>query len=147
MPVRPLLGAVAGAALLLGAAAAAPSVAAPAAPLAPTASMTVDAEGRIAGDTVTLSGTYRCTVDTGEVYVASSVNQASSSIRYAIGGTRAVCDGKEHRWENTGKVPAGALKAGGAHVEATLLELRPSGLILLPVPHAVRHQDITLAEG
>jgi hypothetical protein len=145
MPVRPLLGAAAGAAvLLLGSAAASPASAA--APAAPADSVTVDAEGRIADGILTLSGTYRCTAATGPVYVSSSVRQASSSIQYAIGGTRAVCDGKEHRWANTGRTP-GDLKAGPAHAEITLLELRPSGILPLPVARAVQRQDITLVEG
>jgi hypothetical protein len=148
MPVRPLTGAVAGAALLLlGSVAAAPAVAASTAPSAPSESVTVDEEGRISDGTVTLSGTYRCLGGTGRVFVSSSVNQSSSPVSYGIGGTHAVCDGKEHRWENHGSVPAGALKAGPAHIEATLMELRPSGiLLLLPVPHAVQHHDITLVE-
>ncbi|MGW0494350.1 DUF6299 family protein [Streptomyces sp. NPDC003007] len=67
MRVRPLLGAAAGAALLLltgaGAAPAGASV------LAPTGSVTVDAVGRIAADgTVTLSGTYRCASSSGPVF-------------------------------------------------------------------------------
>ncbi|MFF9202173.1 DUF6299 family protein [Streptomyces sp. NPDC014986] len=147
MSPGPLLGAVAGAALLLGSAVAVPSAAAATAPSAPSASVTVDAEGRIAGGTVTLSGTYRCQDSTGRVFVSSAVNQSSSPVHYAIGGTSAVCDGKEHRWENTGKAPAGAVTAGPARVEITLMELRPSGIVLLPVPHAVHRQDITLVEG
>lgn len=147
MPVRPALGAAAGSALLLlGFAAAAPSPAS-AAPAAPSESVTVDAEGRMADGSVTLSGTYRCLGGDGPVFVSSSVNRPSSGTHYSVGGTRAVCDGKEHRWENTGTVPAGALEAGRAHVEAALMELRPSGVLLVPVVHAVEHQDITLVEG
>ncbi|MGW4025648.1 DUF6299 family protein [Streptomyces sp. NPDC005009] len=147
MPVGPALGAAAGSALLLlGFAAAAPSPAS-AAPAAPSESVTVDAAGRMADGSVTLSGTYRCLGGDGPVFVNSSVSRPSSDTHYSVGGTRAVCDGKEHRWENTGTVPAGALEAGRARVEATLMELRPSGILLLPVPHAVEHRDITLVEG
>ncbi|GGX14956.1 hypothetical protein GCM10010297_40490 [Streptomyces malachitofuscus] len=145
MPVRPFLGAAAGAALLLlGAAAAAPSAAAQA---APKESVTVDAKGHIAADgTITLSGTYRCAAATGRVFVGSSISQSDPGIRYGIGGTHAVCDGKEHHWKNTGRVTGDTLKAGSAHVEATVMELRPSGLMLLPVPHAVGHKDVTLVQ-
>lgn len=145
MLVRPFLGAAAGAAfLLLGTTAAAPSVAAP---TEPTESVTVDVEGRIADDgSVTLSGTYRCRAATGDVFVGSSVSQSDPNFSHGIGGTPAICDGKEHRWENTGRVSGNALKAGKAHVEATVMELRPDGLLLLPIAHAVSHQDVTLVQ-
>ncbi|MEV0689035.1 DUF6299 family protein [Streptomyces sp. NPDC050388] len=145
MSVRPFLGAAAGAALLLlGSAVAAPAAAASA---APRASVTVAPKGRIAADgTVTLSGTYRCFEGSGPVLVGSSVHQGLSTVRYGIGGTRAVCDGKKRRWENTGRAPSAALRAGAADVEATLLELRPFGGIPLPVFHAVRRQDVTLVQ-
>ncbi|MFF1272166.1 DUF6299 family protein [Streptomyces marokkonensis] len=146
MPARPFLGAAAAAALLLlGTAAAAPSAAASA---GPTETVTVDAEGRIAADgSVTLSGTYRCLAGTGPVLIGSSVSQSTPTIRYGIGGTRAVCDGEEHRWENTGRAPGDVLKAGRAHVEATVVELRPDGILLEPVFHAVGNQDVTLLQA
>ncbi|MGA5438139.1 DUF6299 family protein [Streptomyces griseoincarnatus] len=145
MPVRPLLGTASCAALLLGAAAAAPSAAA-APPSAPAEYVTVDPEGRIASDgTVTLTGTYRCVAGTGLVYISSSVNQSTPNVNYGIGGSVAVCDGAEHRWQNSGKAPQNALKAGPAKVEATLLELR--GSLIIPVPHAVSHPDVTLVES
>ncbi|MGA5842050.1 DUF6299 family protein [Streptomyces pseudogriseolus] len=142
MPLRPLLGAASCAALLLlGAAAATPSAVA-----APAEYVTVDAKGRIAADgTVTLTGAYRCVGGTGPVFVSSSVNQSTPHVSYGIGGTAAVCDGAEHRWENSGKAPQDALKAGAAKVEATLMELRGSGILVIPVPHAVSHHDVTLA--
>ncbi|MGW8066371.1 DUF6299 family protein [Streptomyces ziwulingensis] len=146
MPVRSAaLATAAGAALLL---------AAPAATAAAhdarhvTESVTVDPTGRIAADgSVTLSGTYRCTAGTGPVFVSSSVSQGDPSVRYGIGGTRAVCDGLEHRWINTGTPSENALKPGAAHVEATLLELRPMGILPLPSFHARHGQDVTLAQG
>ncbi|MEW1866730.1 DUF6299 family protein [Streptomyces caelestis] len=147
MSVRPVLGVAAGSALLLlGFAAAAPAPAL-AAPSAPAEYVTVDKEGRMADGSVTLSGTYRCLDGDGPVLVSSSVSRPSSDVHYSVGGAQAVCDGKEHRWENSGTVPAGALEAGRAHVEATLFELRPDGLLLVPVFHAVGNRDITLVQG
>ncbi|AIV33692.1 DUF6299 family protein [Streptomyces sp. CCM_MD2014] len=132
-----------GAALLL--------LAAPAAPAAPddvrlvAESVTVDPIGRLAADgSVTLSGTYRCTGGTGPVFVSSNVSQSDPSVRYGIGGTRAVCDGLEHRWVNTGKPDTVVLEPGAAHVEATLMELRPMGIVPLPSFHARQAQDVTL---
>ncbi|MEU5750554.1 MULTISPECIES: DUF6299 family protein [unclassified Streptomyces] len=146
MPVRSAaLAAAAGAALLL---------AVPTATAAThdarqvTESVTVDPTGRIAADgSVTLSGTYRCAAGTGPVFVSSSVSQGDPSVRYGIGGTRAVCDGLEHRWINTGTPSQDALEPGAARVEATLMELRTTGILPLPSFHARHGQDVTLVEG
>ncbi|MGW0767365.1 DUF6299 family protein [Streptomyces sp. NPDC002676] len=141
MPVRPVLAAALGTAALLCAAAG---------PVAadPSETVTVDPAGRIAPDgTVTLSGTYRCTGGTGPVFVSSSVSQGDKSLKHGIGGTTARCDGAEHRWENSGQVSPQSLKAGAAHVEATLMELRPAGIVPLPAFHAVQEQDIALTQG
>jgi hypothetical protein len=75
------------------------------------------------------------------------VSQGASTTRYGIGGTRAVCDGAEHRWVNTGRTGSGALVAGAAHVEATVMELRGFGGLPLPVFHAVKNHDITLQQA
>jgi len=147
MPVRSAaLATAAGAALLL--------LAAPAATAAPhdarhvTDSVTVDPTGRLTADgTVTLSGTYRCTAGTGPVFVSSTVSQSEPSVRHGIGGTRAVCDGLEHRWVNTDTPSTRELKPGAARVEATLVELRPMGLLPLPSIQARRVQDVTLVQG
>ncbi|MFI5797458.1 DUF6299 family protein [Streptomyces sp. NPDC051677] len=145
MSLRPALSAAAGAALLL---LAAPALTAATATAAPSESVTVDPVGRIAADgTVTLSGAYRCVGNTGPVFVSSSVGQKSAGVRHGIGGSRAVCDGAEHTWENTGKATPKDLEPGKAHVEATLMELRPAGGLLLPRFHATQEQDITLTEG
>ena len=142
MSVRSVLAATAGAALFLLAAPALPAQA------DPYETVTVDPVGRIATDgTVTLSGTYRCTGGTGPVFVSSSVGQRSESVRHGIGGTRAVCDGVEHVWANTGKPTPGSLEAGQARVEATLMELSPQGGLLLPRFHATEQQDITLTKS
>ncbi|WP_030179402.1 DUF6299 family protein [Streptomyces violaceorubidus] len=147
MPVRSAaLATAAGAALLL--------LTAPAATAAPhdarlvAESVTVDPTGRIAADgSITLSGTYRCAGGTGPVYVSSTVSQSDPSARYGVGGTRAVCDGLEHRWVNTGTPDTVVLKPGAAHVEATLMELRPMGIVPLPSFHARQGQDVTLTAG
>jgi hypothetical protein len=147
MPVRSAaLATAAGAALLL--------LAAPVATAAPhdarlvAESVTVDPTGRIAADgSITLSGTYRCTGGTGPVFVSSTVSQSDPSVRYGVGGTRAVCDGLEHRWVNTGTPDTVVLKPGAAHVEATLMELRPMGIVPLPSFHARQGQDVTLTAG
>lgn len=146
MPVRPALTATAATALLLlGTAVATPSAAASA---APGETLTVNTVGKIVADgTVTLSGTYRCTGATGTVFVSSSVHQGTSTVRYGIGGTRAVCDGRVHAWKNTGSVPAGAVQAGAADVEATVTELRSFGGLPLPVIHVVEREDIKLTTG
>ncbi|MEU0068092.1 DUF6299 family protein [Streptomyces sp. NPDC006332] len=162
MSVRHALGAAAGAALLLLAAPAAfaapvptdpaPTDPAPAAAVpsesAPAETVTVDATGLIASDgTVTLSGTYRCTAGTGPVLVSSSVGQPSSPIRHSIGGTPAVCDGAEHPWHNSGRPLLSRPRPGAAHVEVSLMELHPQGLLPLPVFHATAEQEITLVAG
>lgn len=112
MPVRPALAAALGSVALL-CAAVAPATAS-------SESVSVDPTGRLSSDgTVTLSGTYTCVGAMGPVFISSSVSQESSSYRHGIGGTRAVCDGSEHRWENTGRVTSEKLRGGAAHVEAT----------------------------
>ncbi|MFC8428105.1 DUF6299 family protein [Streptomyces sp. NPDC057253] len=142
MSVRTALAATAGAALFLLVVPALPAHA------DPYETVTVDPVGRIAADgTVTLSGTYRCTGSTGPVFVSSSVGQGSSSVRQGIGGTRAVCDGVEHVWANTGKPTPGSLEPGQARVEATLMELSPQGGLPLPRFHALGQQDITLTKS
>ncbi|MFI2205997.1 DUF6299 family protein [Streptomyces sp. NPDC020192] len=139
MPVRPALVAALGAAALL-------CVAAAPAGADPSETVTVDPTGSLAADgTVTLSGTYRCLPGTGPVFVSSGLSQSDSRVKHGIGGSTAQCDGAEHRWQNSGKVSSENLKDGNAHVQATLMEMRPSGFPpVLPVFHAVDDQDITL---
>ncbi|MET9502478.1 DUF6299 family protein [Streptomyces sp. NPDC006259] len=137
--LSPALTAAAGAALLLLAAPAATATA------GPSESVTVDPVGRVAADgTVTLTGTYRCTGSSGPVFVSSSVGQESSTTRHGIGGTRAVCDGAEHRWVNTGKPSSDPVEPGAARVEATVMELRPAGGLPMPHFHAAAEKDVTL---
>ncbi|MEU8969167.1 DUF6299 family protein [Streptomyces monashensis] len=148
MPVRPALASALGAAALL-CAAVGPAAADPA---APSETVTVDAAGKLASDgTVTLSGTYRCTAGSGPVFVSSSISQSDARVRYGIGGSGAKCDGAEHHWKNSGKPGDETLKTGKAHVQATLMELRPTdtgliGNLPLPAFHAVADKDITLAK-
>jgi hypothetical protein len=141
MTYRSFLGAAVGAALLL---------AVPAGPASADSyeSVTVDPAGRIASDgTVTLSGTYRCLGNVGPVFISSSVTQSGLSTRHGIGGTRAVCDGAEHRWENSGRPSSATLSPGTAQVEATVMELDPSAGLPLPRFHAAQQQEITLVQG
>ncbi|WP_030421788.1 DUF6299 family protein [Streptomyces sp. NRRL F-5065] len=153
MPVpRPVSGA---ALLLLGLACAAPAAPASAAsahsapaPAAPGESVTVDPVGVLTPEgAVTLTGTYRCSDATGPVFVSASVRQDPSAVRRGVGGTRAVCDGRDHRWRNTAHLSADALRAGAAEVEATVMELRTQGVIPLPGFHAAGHRTVTLAHG
>ncbi|MEV0481321.1 DUF6299 family protein [Streptomyces sp. NPDC050508] len=143
MSLRSVLGTAAGATLLLLAAAPAAT-----ATVDPYETVTVDPTGRIAPDgTVTLSGTYRCLGNSGATFVSSSVSQNDPSVRHGIGGTRAVCDGVEHSWENSGKPSSDALTPGAAQVEATVMELSSGGGLPLPRFHAVQRQDITLTKS
>jgi len=138
------MGTAAAAALLLLAAPAAGALSRPAESAVPSETVTVDPTGRLAADgTVTLSGTYRCTGGTGPVFVTSSLRQGETDPRTGVGGTGAVCDGTLRRWTNTDRIQPGRFEPGRAKVEATVLELRFSGL-LLPFFHAARTQDVTL---
>ncbi|MDX3692019.1 DUF6299 family protein [Streptomyces europaeiscabiei] len=137
-----VLGAAAGAALLLFSAA-------PPAGATSEASetLTIDRTGYVAPDgTLTLSGTYRCLGGNGPVFVSSSLQQGDSRVRKGGGGSSAVCDGADHTWTNTDRAEPGRYRPGPARVEATVTELSGSGLPL-PRFHAVRQQDITLVEG
>ncbi|MET9496287.1 DUF6299 family protein [Streptomyces sp. NPDC006552] len=120
-------------------------LAVPSASAAPGEYVTVDPVGRVTGQTVTLSGTYRCTGSPGRTFVSSSVRQGSANTRYGVGGTLADCDGAEHRWQNTGEVTQGAVKPGTAEIEATVMELRTQ-LLGLPLPyfHALQKKEVTL---
>lgn len=114
----------------------------------PSETVTVDPTGTIASDgTVTLSGTYSCLGNTGPVFVSSSLSQGSSDVRHGIGGSRALCDGVAHRWENTGKPSSEPAQPGAADVEATVMELHPLGGLPLPRFHAVQHQSIVLTRS
>ncbi|MDU8993869.1 MULTISPECIES: DUF6299 family protein [Streptomyces] len=148
MPLRQVIGAATGAALLLLFAPSAVALSVGALS-DPSETVTVDATGHLAADgTVTLSGTYRCLGRTGPVLVSSSVSQGDTRIRYGIGGSAAVCDGADHRWTNSERRTPGTLAPGAAHVEATLMELSPAlGGLPLPLFHAMQQQDITLMEG
>ncbi|EPH41371.1 hypothetical protein STRAU_5607 [Streptomyces aurantiacus JA 4570] len=115
---------------------------------APGESITVDPTGKVAEDgTVTLSGTYRCTRAAGPVFITSSISQSRLDTRRSIGSSQALCDGAEHRWENTGKAPSNSVKPGKANVEATLMELRLTKGLPLPFFHAAQRQDVALSKG
>ncbi|MFE2535420.1 DUF6299 family protein [Streptomyces sp. NPDC059371] len=141
MLFRQAVGAAAGAALLLFLAPSAVALS------DPSGELTVAPTGTVAADgTVTLSGTYRCTGASGPVFVSSQVSQSDPWISQGIGGSTALCDGAEHTWTNSEKPAPGTLKAGPAHVQATIMELSATGLPL-PAFHAVRDQDITVVQG
>ncbi|MFB8773321.1 DUF6299 family protein [Streptomyces broussonetiae] len=144
MPVRALLGAAAAVLLL-----AAPASADARGTADAYETVTVDPTARVAPDgTVTLTGTYRCTGGTGPVFVSSSLRQDPDAVRYGVNGTRAICDGVERRWTNTGRpATATTFHSGPAHVEATLMELTTDSGLPLPRFHAHRGQAVTLTEG
>ncbi|MFI6013398.1 DUF6299 family protein [Streptomyces sp. NPDC051243] len=147
MHLRPALatGAFAALLLLVAAPSAPANAAAPAAD--PKETVTVDSTGRMSADgTVTLSGTYRCVDNEGPVFVSSSIGQKAGTVRYAIGGTAAVCDGKLHRWENESRPAPTTLKHGKADVEATIVELHPVGILPLPRFHALSKEEISLSK-
>ncbi|MFD7325128.1 DUF6299 family protein [Streptomyces sp. NPDC059875] len=112
----------------------------------PGDALSVDGHGTVAADgTVTVSGTYRCTDDSaGPVFVSSTLVQEEHSA--GIGGTRAVCDGLERTWTNSGVVKEPAYRAGAAQVKATLMQLTATGPMGLPLPGllAVEESDVTL---
>ncbi|MGW6569016.1 DUF6299 family protein [Streptomyces sp. NPDC054975] len=108
--------------------------------------LSVDAYGTVASDgTVTLSGTYRCLDDSaGPVFISSTLVQQDRSA--GIGGTRAVCDGQLRDWSNTAVVKDPAYRSGAARVQASLMQLTPSGPMGLPTPGflAVEEADVIL---
>jgi hypothetical protein len=149
MSFRQAVGTAAGAALLLLLAPSAVAVSAPydTARTAPSDEVTVDPTGTVAADgTITLSGTYRCTGAAGPVFVSSTVSQGDPSVSHPIGGSSAVCDGAEHVWSNSEKSTPKSLVPGPAHIEATVFDISATGLPL-PSVHAIREQDITIAQG
>ncbi|WP_030565749.1 DUF6299 family protein [Streptomyces aureocirculatus] len=138
MPVRPVLGA----ALCTAAVLCVPAVPATA---GVGERVTADPAGTISkNSTVTLSGTYRCTNATGPVFVAASVSQRDPRIKQSLNGSRAVCDGAERRWQNSGKLTPGSVTPGRAWVEVILMELRSAGGLPLPHFHAAQRQHVTL---
>ncbi|MFE6165513.1 DUF6299 family protein [Streptomyces sp. NPDC056486] len=114
----------------------------------PHETVTVDPTGRLAPDgTVTLSGTYRCTGGTGPVFVSSALTQGNGTARHGVGGTRAICDGEQHAWTNTGRPSPADLKPGVSNVEATVMELDSRSGLPLPRFHAAQRQDVVLTRG
>ena len=114
----------------------------------PNETVTVDPTGSLARDgTVTLSGTYRCTGGTSPVFVSTSVAQGDRITRHGVGGTRAICDGEQHAWTDTGRPSPATLKPGVSHVEATVMELDSRSGLPLPRFHATQRQDVVLTES
>ncbi|TLS43017.1 hypothetical protein FE633_28080 [Streptomyces montanus] len=143
MSLRHIAGVAAGSALLMLPAPSAEALA------APDESVTVDRVGTLTRHgTVTLTGTYRCTDSQGPVFVTTALRQGEDGVRRGIGGTRAVCDGEEHRWTNTARTGRGRFQPGSARVDAAVLELGVGGWPF-PVPyvHATRTQIIVLSQS
>lgn len=93
MPLRQVIGAATGAALLLLFAPSAVALSVGALSVGalsdPSETVTVDATGHLAADgTVTLSGTYRCLGRTGPVLVSSSVSQGDPGSATASAAAR-----------------------------------------------------------
>lgn len=112
-----------------------------------TGSMTIDPTATLAPDgTLTMSGSYRCTVveHTGTVFVAANVLQNRRT--EGIGGSRAVCDGARHRWRNSARPYGASLRPGPARADGTLLQMSSDrGGIPLPRFLAIAHErGITL---
>ncbi|MFI8518252.1 DUF6299 family protein [Streptomyces sp. NPDC085481] len=112
----------------------------------PADGLAVDPYGTVAEDgTVSLSGSYRCADDSaGPVFVSATLVQDDRSA--GIGGTRAVCDGLVHEWTNSSVVKEPAYRPGEARVEATLMQLTPTGPMGLPMPEflATGSRNVTL---
>jgi hypothetical protein len=108
--------------------------------------VTIDRTGQISADgTLTLTGAYRCSpLRSRPVLVGSNVSQGG--IQVGIGGTTAVCDGREHTWRNTGRA-GGRLAPGVAAGEATLLVLSSRGFIPHPVVLTMDRREVNLSEG
>ncbi|MFD9792505.1 DUF6299 family protein [Streptomyces sp. NPDC059070] len=107
--------------------------------------VTADTVGTVAPDgTVTLSGTYRCTLTApGPVFISSSVRVGN--VRYGIGGTAANCDGAEHTWTNHDRPGfGGRVTPGPAEVDATLVQLDGRGGLPLPSVVASDRHDVDL---
>ncbi len=104
--------------------------------------VTVDPTGTLGADgTVTLSGTYRCS-SAGSVFVGSKLRVGSE--QHGIGGTAAICDGREHAWTNRDRPARLSAAPGPAEVEATLVDLGSGSGLPLPEFLASDRQDITL---
>ena len=133
MNIRHMLGAAAGVALL--------AVLAPATASAAVVpdEVTVDRIGRLARDgELTLSGTYRCEARHGRVFIGSTVRQRGWWTE-GIGGTRAHCDGRAHRWANRAH-PFRDYLPGRARVRVSLVRLGDDGS-WLPLPHLLAERN------
>ncbi|MEV4434012.1 DUF6299 family protein [Streptomyces sp. NPDC049555] len=120
-------------AAVLLAAAAATVAAAPAPPAVPANKLVINRTGTLASDgTVTLTGTYRCSVNhsAGPVFVVTNLTQGGTTV--GMGDAPATCDGRQHAWRNSSH-PARPFQPGPARTEGTVMELRrqKSGV---PVP-------------
>lgn len=143
--MRVRLALAAGALATATAATALAGVTAPAAHARAADSISVDRRATVAkSGTVTLSGSYRCTGSgSGPAFLGSTLVQQDRSI--GIGGTRAVCDGRVHRWSHSSAVRQRDFKTGTARAEAVLVRLSPNGPLGLPMPVFLARQGGTVA--
>ncbi len=135
-----LCGTLAG--LALTAAAAGPAMADPRA----GDIVTIDRVGQVSrqGD-VSLSGTYRCNGDGTDdtAFVTTTVRQHGQSSE--IGGTRAVCDGRLHRWVNADQ-HLSPFSRGTAYVESGLMRLSTRSGLPMPDFVTARGRAVTLIQ-
>jgi hypothetical protein len=102
--------------------------------------------GHLAKDgTVTVTGTYRCQPPApgATVFVGSDLSQGGHED--GIGGTQAVCDGREHSYANTGETTPGTYHPGPAQLSASLIALVQNGYgVPMPQSMASAGRPITL---
>ena len=87
--------------------------------------VTVDRRADLAGDSVTLSGTYTCSGGTAVTRASIYTEVATRATVGSAGATSVVCDGATHRWSTTG--PRENLARGSATALVTLEVCNTSG--------------------
>ncbi|MEU6862684.1 DUF6299 family protein [Streptomyces sp. NPDC046876] len=134
----------------LSALAAAAAFTAPATAASHNSAISVQPYAHIGEDgTITLSGTYRCNAGspTGATQISATVVQEETHLTTSAG--EAVCDGAEHEWQSTGRLPQslglpGDVHPGAARFEARIQEVRFSGL--MPKSVSVFAEDVQEGE-
>ncbi|MEU3776719.1 DUF6299 family protein [Streptomyces sp. NPDC032472] len=134
----------------LSALTAAAAFTAPAAAAPNNSAISVQPFAQIGEDgTITLSGTYRCDGGSpmGAKQISATVVQEGTHLTTSAG--EAVCDGAQHEWQTTGRLPQslglpGEVHPGAARFEARLQEVRFSGL--MPKSTSVSAEDVQEGE-